>query len=75
MQTMLSLAMSSMGMSIEEALQAITINGARALALHEEIGSIEVGKRCELALWSIHDYYEIGYHFGVNLIQSVLIVS
>ncbi len=75
MQMILNLAMSSMDMSIEEALQAITINGARALALHEEIGSIEVGKRCELALWSIHDYHEIGYHFGVNLIQSVLIVS
>ena len=75
MQMILNLAMSSMDMSIEEALQAITINGARALALHEEIGSIEAGKRCELALWSIHDYHEIGYHFGVNLIQSVLIVS
>jgi imidazolonepropionase len=73
MQMMLSLAMSSMGMSIEEALQAITINGARALALHQIIGSIEIGKRCELAFWSIRDYHEIGYHFGVNLIQSVLI--
>ena len=74
MQMILSLAMSSMGMSIEESLKAVTINGARALALHEITGSIEVGKRCELALWSIHDYHEIGYHFGVNLIQSVLIV-
>src|SRR5690348_13658004 len=75
MQTILSLAMSSMDMSIEEALQAVTINGARALALHDEIGSIEVGKRCELALWSIRDFHEIGYHFGINLIQSILIVS
>src|SRR5215467_1882739 len=73
MQTILGLAMSSMGMSIEEALQAITIHGARALALHDEIGSIEIGKRCELALWSIRDYREIGYHFGVNLVQSVLV--
>jgi imidazolonepropionase len=62
-----------MGMSLEEALIAATINGARALALQEEIGSIEVGKRCELAFWSINDYHEIGYHFGVNLIQSVLV--
>ncbi len=75
MQMILSLAMSSMGMSIEEALRAVTINGARALALQEEIGSLEVGKRCELALWTIRDYHEIGYHFGVNLIQSVLTVS
>jgi imidazolonepropionase len=75
LQMILSLAMSSMGMSIEEALQAVTINGARALALHKEIGSIEIGKRCELSLWSIRDYHEIGYHFGTNLIQSVLIVT
>ncbi len=73
MQTMLGLAMSAMGMSLEEALMAVTINGARALALQDTIGSIEVGKRCELALWSIRDYREIGYHFGVNLVQSTLV--
>ncbi len=73
MQMILGLAMSSMGMSLEEALMAATINGARALALQDEIGSIEVGKRCELAFWSISDYHEIGYHFGVNLIRSVLV--
>lgn len=74
MQMMLELAMSNMGMSLEEALTAVTINGARALALHDETGSVEVGKRCELALWSVNDYHEIGYHFGVNLVQSVLVV-
>ncbi|MGH2493317.1 MAG: imidazolonepropionase [Ktedonobacteraceae bacterium] len=75
MQMMLGLAMSAMGMSLEEALTAATINGARALALHEQTGSIEVGKRGELAFWSIADFHEIGYHFGVNLAHSVLIVS
>ncbi len=74
MQMMLELAMSTMGMTLEEALAAVTIHGARALALQHEIGSIEVGKRCELALWSVHDYQEIGYHFGVNLIQSTLVL-
>lgn len=72
MQMILGLAMSIMGMTLEEAFTAATINGARALALHDEIGSIEVGKRCELAFWNINDYHEIGYHFGVNLVQSVL---
>ena len=73
MQMILGLAMSSMGMTVEEALTAATINGARALALQDDIGSVEVGKRCELTFWSIKDYHEIGYHFGVNLVQSVLV--
>jgi len=72
MQMMIGLGMSAMGMTLEEALTAATINGARALALEDQIGSIEVGKKCELALWSINDYHEIGYHFGVNLIRSIL---
>lgn len=72
MQTMIGLGMSAMGMTLEEALTAATINGARALALEDQIGSIEVGKKCELALWSINDYHEIGYHFGINLIRSIL---
>ncbi len=75
MQMILGLAMSSMGMSLEEALTATTINGARALALHNSIGSVEIGKQCELALWAINDYHEIGYHFGVNLVRSVLVAS
>jgi imidazolonepropionase len=63
-----------MGMSLEEALVAATINGAQALALQDQIGSIEVGKRCELAFWSLQDYREIGYHFGVNLLHSILVL-
>lgn len=73
MQMILGLAMSQMGMSLEEALTASTLNGARALGLQDDIGSIEVGKLCELAFWSIRDYQEIGYHFGVNLVHSVLV--
>ncbi len=73
LQMMIELALSNMGMSLEEALAAVTINGARALALQDSIGSIEVGKKCELALWSINDYHEIGYHFGTNLVRSVLV--
>ncbi|GHO44268.1 imidazolonepropionase [Ktedonospora formicarum] len=70
MQMILGLAMSAMHMSLEEALTATTINGARALALQDEVGSLELGKQCDLIFWSIQDYREIGYHFGTNLVQS-----
>ncbi|HEY4036975.1 MAG TPA: imidazolonepropionase [Ktedonobacteraceae bacterium] len=73
MQMIVGLAMSAMGMSLEEALTAATINGARALGLQDQIGSLEVGKRCELAFWSLSDYHEIGYHFGVNQVRTALV--
>ena len=73
MQMIMGLAMSQMGMSLEEALVAATLNGARALGLQDQVGSIEVGKLCELTFWSVRDYQEIGYHFGVNQVQSVLV--
>jgi imidazolonepropionase len=73
LQMILGLAMSAMQMTLEEAIAAVTIEGARALALQDQIGSIEVGKVCELALWSIRDYREIGYHFGSNLVQSIYV--
>ncbi|HEX3640688.1 MAG TPA: imidazolonepropionase [Ktedonobacteraceae bacterium] len=73
MQIIIGLAMSAMGMSLEEALTAATINGARALGLQEQIGSLEVGKHCELAFWSLSDYHEIGYHFGINQVRTALV--
>ncbi|HEY7350277.1 MAG TPA: imidazolonepropionase [Ktedonobacterales bacterium] len=75
MQMMLALGISAMGMTLEEALEATTINGARALAFHDEAGSLEVGKRCDVVLWRTHDYHELGYHFGVNLVDQVLIAG
>jgi imidazolonepropionase len=75
MQMMLALGISAMGMTLDEALEATTINGARALAFADEAGSLEVGKRCDLILWNSSDYHELGYHFGVNLVEHVFIAG
>ncbi len=40
----------SMGLALEEALAAVTVNAAFSLDLHGEVGSIETGKRADLVL-------------------------
>lgn len=40
----------SMGLALEEALAAVTVNAAFSLDLHGEVGSVEVGKRADLVL-------------------------
>ena len=39
-----------MGLSLEEALTAVTVNAAYSLDLQDELGSIEPGKRADLLL-------------------------
>ena len=66
MQGILSLACMNMGFSIEEAITAATLNGAHALRMGDRVGSIEVGKRADLAIYDVPSYADIVYHFGVN---------
>jgi imidazolonepropionase len=66
MQMILSLACTQMRMSPSEAIAAATINGAYALGRHHRIGSLEVGKLADLAVFDLFDHREIPYYFGVN---------
>jgi imidazolonepropionase len=62
----LSLACSQLRMSPAEAIAAATINAAYSLRRAEQIGSLEVGKQADIAVFDIDDYREIPYYFGVN---------
>lgn len=42
------------GLSPEEALALVTINPARQLGIDAEVGSLEVGKQADFAVWSGH---------------------
>lgn len=50
----------------EEALAGITRNGARALGIQATHGTLEVGKRADLALWEIETPAELAYAIGAN---------
>jgi len=66
MPMILSLACTQMRMTPAEAIAAATINAAYSLGAHERIGSLEVGKFADIAVFDVADYREIPYHFGVN---------
>lgn len=59
-------------MTPEEAINAATINGAYAMNMQEEVGSITTGKKANLILTqSIFSYTELPYAFGSNFIEKV----
>lgn len=66
MPMILSLACSQLRMSPAETIAAATINGAYALRREKRVGSLEVGKQADLAVFDVDDYREISYYFGVN---------
>jgi imidazolonepropionase len=70
MQMMIALAVSAMGMTLDDAITAATRGGAAALALESDVGSLEPGKRCDLIVMQGSDERELAYHFGVNLVAE-----
>lgn len=66
MPMILSLACTQLRMTPAEAIAAATINAAFALRREKSIGSFEVGKQADLAVFEVADYREIPYYFGVN---------
>ncbi|MGZ6389233.1 MAG: imidazolonepropionase [Ktedonobacterales bacterium] len=73
MQMMIALAVSAMGMTLDEALIAATLGGAHALGMEREVGSLNVGKRCDLIVLRGRDERELAYHFGVNLVARTVL--
>jgi len=66
MPMILSLACTQLRMTPAEAITAATINAACALRREKQVGSLEVGKQADVAVFEVADYREIPYYFGVN---------
>lgn len=54
------------GLTVEECLEGVTRNAARALGVHKDIGSLEIGKFCDLAIWRIESPAELVCNIGKN---------
>ncbi|WP_426174254.1 imidazolonepropionase [Massilia sp. TWR1-2-2] len=56
----------------QEALAGCTVNAARALGREADIGTIEVGKRADFALWDIARPADLSYAMGLNPCRGVV---
>ncbi len=72
MQLVMSFASLIMKMTPEEVITAVTINGASALGLEKEIGSIEKGKKADIVIFDSPNLDYIIYHFGINHVEKVI---
>lgn len=53
-------------MTVEECLKGVTREGARALGLQGDAGTLEAGKWCDLAIWDIEQPADLVYRIGFN---------
>lgn len=63
---MLNMGATLFGLTVVEALRGVTVNAAAALGLGAEIGTLEAGKACDLAIWDVSDPAELVYRIGFN---------
>ena len=74
MNFVVSLACIKMNMTPEEAINAATINGAFAMDISEDYGSVTVGKKAHLILTKkMTSYHQIPYEFGNNPVEKVML--
>jgi imidazolonepropionase len=67
----MSLGCFGMGLSLEEALAAVTLNAAYSLDLHEQVGSLEPGKRADLVILRSSRLLDL-LRVGVAAIRAVV---
>lgn len=73
-RTAMTLASSVFRLTPEECLAGVTCNAARALGL-EDRGTIEVGKRADLATWEIGHPQELSYWLGSNELTALYVAG
>lgn len=68
----IALACIYMNMSIQETITALTLNGAAALDLAAETGSIETGKLGNLIILNYDNYNILPYYVGMNCVATTI---
>ena len=72
LQTAMSLATSQFKLTPEECLAGVTREAARALNLHDDRGTLQIGKRADIAEWDINHPSELSYWMGLNPLTQLI---
>lgn len=57
-------------LTVDECIAGVTRHAARALGLSHEVGTLEAGKSCDLAIWNIEQPAELVYRLGFNPLHA-----
>jgi len=71
----LNMACTFFRLTPEEALAGITREGARALGMLDDVGTLEVGKACDLAVWDVGSPAELSYWLGAPLLRERVVAG
>jgi imidazolonepropionase len=64
--TVLSMGATLFGLTVDEVIAGVTREAARALGQLDDVGTLERGKWCDLAIWDIERPAELAYRIGFN---------
>jgi imidazolonepropionase len=62
----MNMAATQFRMTVEECLLGVTRHAAAALGRTKNVGTLEAGKKCHLAIWNIERPAELVYRIGYN---------
>jgi imidazolonepropionase len=66
----MNLAATLFRLTVDECIAGVTREAARALGLLHQIGTLEAGKQCDLAIWNVETPAELVYRIGYNPIHA-----
>jgi imidazolonepropionase len=72
LQLVMTMAVSQMKMSPEEALLGVTLQAAHAMGLEADVGSLTPGKQCDVVLCEVPNWRWLSYFYGINHVSRVI---
>jgi imidazolonepropionase len=71
----MGLASRLFGMTPEECLAGVTREAARALGLGHDRGTLEIGKRADIAVWDLDHPRDLAYWLGTHPLSDLLLAG